>query len=66
MALQTGENEQAMRKILDMTRLMSIVILFIHCYYYLYAAFELWQLTIPLTDRLAWQHSQYGTIQQFP
>ena len=33
MAVQTGENEQAMRKILDMTRLISIVILVIHFYY---------------------------------
>ncbi|PZR24562.1 MAG: hypothetical protein DI535_22005, partial [Citrobacter freundii] len=33
MAVQTGENEQALRKILDMTRLISIVILVIHFYY---------------------------------
>ncbi|PSK90860.1 conjugal transfer protein MobC [Taibaiella chishuiensis] len=65
MALQTGENEQAMRKILDMTRLMSIIILFIHCYYYLYAAFELWQLTIPLTDRLLGNIRNTGLFNNF-
>jgi len=30
MAMQTGENEQAMRKILDMARLISIVIYVIY------------------------------------
>ncbi|MDX5483201.1 MAG: YWFCY domain-containing protein [Hymenobacteraceae bacterium] len=52
MALQTGENEQALRKILDMTRLISITLLVLHVYYFLYAAFAGWQLTSPLTDRL--------------
>ena len=42
MVMQTGENEQALRKILDMTRLISIVILVIHFYYYCYAAFQEW------------------------
>ncbi|WP_025144878.1 conjugal transfer protein MobC [Pedobacter jeongneungensis] len=50
--MQTGENEQALRKILDMTRLISIIILFIHCYYFLYAAFKEWQLTTIFTDRI--------------
>jgi hypothetical protein len=52
MAMQTGENEQAMRKILDMTRLISIVILVIHFYYYCYAAFQEWGLSSALSDRL--------------
>ncbi len=52
MAMQTGENEQAMRKILDMTRLISIVILVIHFYYYCYAAFHEWGLSSALIDRL--------------
>ncbi len=38
--MQTGENEQALRKILDMTRLISIAILVLHFYYYCYTAFE--------------------------
>ena len=45
-AMQTGENEQGLRKILDMTRLISIVILVLHFYYYCYAAFEHWHLTL--------------------
>lgn len=50
--MQTGENEQALRKILDMTRLMSMVILTLHCYYFCYAAFEGWGLISTLSDRL--------------
>jgi len=52
MAMQTGENEQAMRKILDMTRLISIVILVIHFYYYCYEAFHEGGLSSTLSDHL--------------
>ncbi len=50
--MQTGENEQALRKILDMTRLISMVILGLHFYYYCYEAFRHWHLTAQLTDSL--------------
>src|SRR5258708_6142131 len=50
--MNTGENEQGLRKILDMTRLISIVVLVLHFYYYCYRAFERWQLTATLSDRL--------------
>lgn len=50
--MQTGENEQALRKILDMTRLISIVLLGIHFYYYGYNAFKQWQLVSPLSDTI--------------
>jgi hypothetical protein len=50
--MQTGENEQGLRKILDMTRLISIVVLGLHFYYYCYRAFEQWKLTAVLSDRL--------------
>jgi Type IV secretory pathway, VirD4 components len=59
MAMQTGENEQAMRKILDMTRFISIILLLFHCYYFLYSAFEEWQLTSSFTDKLL--HNIQGT-----
>ncbi|MGV8094909.1 MAG: conjugal transfer protein MobC [Mangrovibacterium sp.] len=52
MAIQTGENEQALRKILDMTRLISIVILLLHFYYYGYAAFREWGLASEFSDRI--------------
>jgi hypothetical protein len=52
MAMQTGENEQAMRKILDMTRLISILILVIHFYYYCFSAFHEWGLSSEFSDRI--------------
>ena len=50
--MQTGENEQGLRKIIDLTRMMAIAVLIIHFYYYCYAAFKEWQLTSTITDRL--------------
>jgi hypothetical protein len=50
--MQTGENEQALRKILDMTRLISIVILGIHFYYYCYAAFREWHFVSGFSDTI--------------
>jgi len=50
--MQTGENEQALRKILDMTRLMSLTVLFLHFYHYCYGAFRAWGMYSSLTDRL--------------
>ncbi|CAN5607019.1 hypothetical protein BH23BAC1_BH23BAC1_25720 [soil metagenome] len=52
MALQTGENEQALRKIIDLTRMLSIFILLIHLYLICYSAFQFWELTNPLLDRI--------------
>ncbi|TDH28083.1 hypothetical protein EXU57_06380 [Segetibacter sp. 3557_3] len=50
--MHTGENEQGLRKIMDMTRLISLVVLVLHFYYYFYSVFAHWQLTSMLTDRL--------------
>lgn len=50
--MNTGENEQALRKILDMTRLISLVILFLHFYYEFYAAFKDVGLVTGLTDKI--------------
>ncbi len=63
--MQTGENEQAMRKILDMTRLISIILLALHCYYYLYAAFDRWQLTWSFGDRILNNIRSTGLYQHF-
>lgn len=52
MAMQTGENEQALRKILDMTRLISITILTIHFYYYCYGTFRQWHLVCGFGDTI--------------
>jgi hypothetical protein len=50
--MHTGENEQGLRKILDLTRMISIAVLLIHFYYYCYRAFEQWELRSDITDRL--------------
>ena len=65
MAMHTGENEQALRKILDMTRLISIALLIFHFYYYCYAAFREWQLTATLTDRLIGNIQHTGLFNNF-
>ncbi|MDB5141414.1 MAG: conjugal transfer protein TraG, partial [Mucilaginibacter sp.] len=50
--MQTGENEHGLRRIIDFTRLLSLVILGIHFYLTCYTAFQAWHLTAPLTDRI--------------
>jgi len=65
MAVQTGENEQALRKILDMTRLISILILVIHFYYYCYAAFQEWGLGSIFSDRILSNIYRTGIFSSF-
>lgn len=65
MAMQTGENEQALRKILDMTRLISIVILTIHFYYYCYSAFYNWGWTSSFSDGLLGNIRNTGMFTNF-
>src|SRR6188768_3850416 len=50
--MHTGENEQGLRKIIDMTRMISIIVLMLHFYYYCYNAFAEWSLATTLTSRL--------------
>ena len=45
MSINSGENEQGFKKIIDMTRLISVVVLLLHCYYNCYTAFAQWNLT---------------------
>ena len=63
--MSTGENETGLRKIADMTRLISITILVLHFYYYCYAAFSAWQFTTLLTDRLLSKIANTGLFRQF-
>ncbi len=63
--MHTGENEQGLRKILDMTRLMSIVVIGLHFYFYCYKAFEEWKLTADLSDRLLLNIGNTGLFRQF-
>lgn len=48
----TGENEQALRKIIDFIRLLSISILLLHFYFAFYGVFQRWEFTSTITDRV--------------
>lgn len=50
--MQTGEDTQGLRKIVDFTRLISIFILAAHFYLCCYAAFREWGFTAEITDRI--------------
>lgn len=58
--MNTGEDIQGLRKILDLTRLISIAILCIHFYLTCYRAFVLWGLTAGITDRIAFNIARTG------
>lgn len=63
--MQTGENEQALRKIMDMTRLISITVLCLHFYYCCYTAFQQWNLVSTFSDRLLVNIWQTGIFKGF-
>jgi hypothetical protein len=50
--MQSGENTQALHRILDFTRLLSVTILLLHFYSACYPAIKTWGLTFPFLDRL--------------
>ncbi len=52
MALQTGENEQALRKIIDFTRLASIIVLVFHFYFFCHHSLNVWGFTLQLVDNI--------------
>jgi hypothetical protein len=63
--MHTGENEQGLRKILDLTRMISIAILLIHFYYYCYSAFQHWEIRSDITDRLLQNIYNTGLFSSF-
>lgn len=65
MAVYTGENVQGLKKVIDMTRLIAIAVLLIHCYYNCYTAFEAWQLTSKISDQLLRNISNTGLLNGF-
>ena len=60
MANHTGENEQGLRKIIDLTRMLSIAILLIHIYLTCYNAFEIWGFTNTFIDSIVMNFSKMG------
>lgn len=65
MPIQTGEDEKALRRIMDMTRMMGVAILLLHGYYYFYGAFEQWHLTAPMGDRILADIAHTGIFTHF-
>ncbi|MBZ4033818.1 YWFCY domain-containing protein [Flavobacterium sp. 17A] len=63
--MQTGENEQALRKILDMTRLISIILLCLHFYYYGYNVFKTWGFAGSFGDQLMGNIFRTGLFDYF-
>lgn len=58
--MNTGEDLQGLRKIVDFTRLISIFILSIHFYLCCYVAFKDWGWTAQITDRIISNISKTG------
>lgn len=58
--MNTGEDTQSLRKIIDFTRLISIFILSIHFYICCYAAFKEWGLTADITNKIIYNIAKTG------
>ncbi|WP_149243053.1 conjugal transfer protein MobC [Dyadobacter sp. 32] len=65
MSSNTGENDQSLRKITDMTRLISLAVLGLHFYYYCYQIFADWGLNSVITDRILGKIASSGLF-SFP
>ncbi|MCE7059725.1 conjugal transfer protein MobC [Dyadobacter sp. CY343] len=65
MASNTGENEQALRRILDMSRSIGLFALALHFYYYCYQAFTAWKLVSTFSDRILDQIEKTGLFSHF-
>jgi hypothetical protein len=62
--MNTGEDIHGMRKMLDMTRWASVMLLILHCYATCYGAFRYWGWTMPLSDRILESIGKTGLFQQ--
>lgn len=56
--MQTGENIEGLRRILDFLRMGSIAVLLLHFYSVCYPAFREWKLTLPIADKIIFNLSQ--------
>ncbi|MEJ7558145.1 MAG: conjugal transfer protein MobC [Pedobacter sp.] len=60
--MQTGEDTQGLRKIIDFTRLISLFILSVHFYTACYEAFQQWGWTAEITNRIIMNISRTGLL----
>jgi len=63
--MNTGENDHAQRKILDMSRWISIAVLLLHFYFFCYQAFAELDLRTKLTDQLLINIRRTGLFDPF-
>jgi len=61
--MNSGEDIQGLRKIIDFTRLLSIFILAIHFYIACYQAFSVWEWTAGITDRIIGNIARTGLFE---
>lgn len=65
MASNTGENDVSLRKITDMTRLISLFVLALHFYYFCYESLHSWHLTSLISDRILEKLVRIGLFSSF-
>ena len=63
--MQTGDSPHDLRKITDMTRKISILLLLIHFYFYLYSVFKQWQLTQPIVEKILLNFGKTALLKDF-
>jgi YWFCY protein/Type IV secretory system Conjugative DNA transfer len=63
MAMQTGENEEALTRVIDLIRMTGIIILLLHFYSSQYPAFQDWGLSGAFTDAIMNPINDSGLIQ---
>ncbi|MNU20675.1 Type IV secretory system Conjugative DNA transfer [compost metagenome] len=63
--MNSGENAEALRKIIDFIRKVSIMLLGLHYYVYCYAAFQLWGLTHKIVGQLLGSIGNMGLFHHF-
>src|ERR1700749_4778675 len=63
--MPTEENERGLHQILDLIRMLAIIILLLHFYFYSYDAFRVWKLTTSVTDRILQSISRTGLFDHF-
>lgn len=63
--MNTGENAEALKKIIDFTRKGSLLLLGLHFYVYCYSAFERWGLTHSIIKQILTGIGNTGLFNQF-
>src|SRR5690349_13867920 len=61
----TGENEQALQKIIDFIRLFSIVVLLSHFYFFCHVLIASWGLTFEIVDEITNSLTNTGLFKGF-